>query len=115
MAEPKTSAENNEIKWELAPGFKDSWKKYLKTNSGIKEAMREFDRCKRAVPPIQLPGKMKDHKLDGPLKGYYDCHLDDDVILIYKPIGNGGYKLFRLCEHADLKGPKARILVSHLK
>ena len=47
--------------------------------------------------------------MDGPLKGFYDCHLDDDVILIYKPIGNGACKLFAVCTHADLTGPKAKI------
>lgn len=77
-----------EVEWELAPGFRDSWKVYLKANPEIKAAMTEFNRHKREVPPTQLPGKMADHKLDGPLKGFMDCHLASDVILIYKPITN---------------------------
>ena len=112
---PKAAEKINLAKWEFAPGFKKSWKKYLAQNPGIKEAMTEFDRCKRAIPPIQLPGRMSEHKLDGPLKGYYDCHLADDVILIYKPIANGAYKLLRLCEHADLRGPKAKVLKAQIK
>jgi mRNA-degrading endonuclease YafQ of YafQ-DinJ toxin-antitoxin module len=107
-------SEKQEVEWELAPGFKDSWKRYLEANPGIKSAMTEFDRCKRANPPTPLPGKMADHKLVGPLKGFMDCHLADDIILIYKPIANGGIKLFLLCEHADLKGPKARSLRKRL-
>jgi mRNA-degrading endonuclease YafQ of YafQ-DinJ toxin-antitoxin module len=111
MVEPK----KGEAEWELAPGFKDSWKKHLTKNHEIKAAMTEFDRCKRAVPPTQLPGKMADHKLDGPLKGFMDCHLAQDVILIYKPIAKGAIKLFLLCDHDDLKGVKAKALLRRLK
>jgi addiction module RelE/StbE family toxin len=114
MEKPETPAFNN-VEWELAPGFRDSWRQYLKVHPAIKRSMTEFDRCKRSIPQKPLPGKMNDHKLDGPLKGYYDCHLDDDVILLYKPIPNGGIKLLRICEHADLKGPKAKILVRQLR
>jgi len=77
--------------------------------------MTTFDRCKRAIPPEPLPAKMHDHKLDGPFKGYMECHLDGDVLLIYKPMPNGAVKLFRVCEHADLKGPKAKALAKQLK
>jgi addiction module RelE/StbE family toxin len=104
-----------EIKWELAPGFKASWKKYGKGNADITAEMAEFNRCKRCIPPEQLPGRMQDHKLEGPLKGFHDCHLADDIILIYKPLANGCYKLFVICTHADLKGPKQKILAKKLK
>ena len=77
--------------------------------------MAEFNRCKRATPAEQLPGKMKDHKLDGPLRGFMDCHLDDDVILIYKPIANGAIKLLLICEHADIKGKRAAVTIKRFK
>lgn len=77
--------------------------------------MTTFDRCKRAVPLESLPAKMKDHKLDGSFKGYMECHLDNDVLLIYKPLPNGAIKLFRICDHADLKGPKAKALAKRFK
>jgi addiction module RelE/StbE family toxin len=105
----------SQAEWELADGFKESWKKAKERNPSIAEAMWEFDRCKRAHPPIQLPKKMNDHKLDGPLRGYYDCHLAHDVILIYKPLGNGVCKLITICDHSDLRGPKAKVLVDKLK
>jgi mRNA interferase YafQ len=107
------ASKRNEEEWQLAQGFKESWKRF-KTDE-ISDAMTIFDRCKRAVPPESLPAKMKDHKLDGPFKGYMECHLADDVLLIYKPLPNGAYKLFRICQHADLKGPKAKTLVKQLK
>jgi mRNA interferase YafQ len=107
------SEKRNKEEWPLAPGFKESWKRF-KTDA-ISDAMTTFDRCKRAVPPEALPAKMRDHKLDGPFKGYMECHLDNDVLLIYKPMPNGANKLFRICEHADLKGPKAKALARQLK
>lgn len=107
--EPK----RNRAKWQLASGFKDSWTRF-KTDD-ISEAMTEFDRCKRSIPPAALPAKMKDHKLDGPFKGYMECHLAGDVLLIYKPLPGGAIKLLRICTHADLKGPKAKVLAKQLK
>ncbi len=116
MLEPKKREEapkRNAEQWLLALGFKDSWKKFKTV--GISDAMTTFDRCKRAVPPEALPAKMHDHKLDGPFKGYMECHLENNVLLIYKPVPNGAIKLFRVCEHADLKGPKAKVLAKQLK
>jgi addiction module RelE/StbE family toxin len=102
-----------EVEWPLAPGFKESWKKHK--SKTISDAMTAFDRHKRANPPEPLPAKMNDHKLDGPLKGFMECHLDDDVLLIYKPMPKGVIKLLRICAHADLKGPKAKVLAKLLK
>src|SRR5215210_5509987 len=102
----------NNQKWPQATGFKDAWKRFK--SERISDAMTEFDRCKRSVPPKALPGKMNDHKLDGPLKGFMECHLDDDVLLIYKPVPGGAIKLLRVCTHADLKGPKGKVLARHI-
>jgi addiction module RelE/StbE family toxin len=112
MAAPPKKRNND--KWPQAIGFKPSWQKFKTKNPQISDAMTTFDRCKRAVPPEQLPGKMDDHKLDGPLKGYMDCHLDYDVVLIYKPLPNGRIKLLRICDHSQLLGPKAKALAKLL-
>src|ERR1700738_1488875 len=109
---PEAPKRNN-VDWELALGFKNSWQRF-KTDA-IREAMTTFDRCTRSTPPEPLPAKMNDHKLDGPFKGFMECHFDNDVLLIYKPIANGGIKLFRICTHADLKGPKGKVLAKQLK
>jgi addiction module RelE/StbE family toxin len=106
---PKRNNEN----WTLAAGFKDSWSRYK--SESVTEAMTVFDRCKRAIPPEPLPAKMKDHKLDGPFRSYMECHLDDDVLLIYKTVPGGTIKLLRVCNHGDLKGPKAKVLAKQLK
>jgi addiction module RelE/StbE family toxin len=107
--------QRNKAKWPQAPGFKASWQQFKAHNPQISDAMTTFDRCKRAIPPEPLPGKMDDHKLDGPLKGYMDCHLDADVVLIYKPLTDGAIKLLRVCDHSQLKGPKAKVLARLLK
>lgn len=31
-----------------------------------------------------LPSKYKNHPLKGKLKGFYDCHILPDLVLIYK-------------------------------
>ena len=31
-----------------------------------------------------LPEKYKNHPLRGDLKGYYDCHILPDLVLVYK-------------------------------
>ncbi len=113
--EEKEVEKRNDAKWPRAPGFKPSWQKFKAKNPQISDGMTTFDRCKRAVPPKPLPPKMKDHKLGGPLRGYMECHLDSDVLLIYKPMPKGAIKLLRVCEHADLAGPKAKALAKQLK
>src|SRR5579863_7110219 len=94
QAEQQEQASQQETEWELASGFKTSWQQYK--NDTLTTAMTTFNNCKRANPPQQLPAKMNEHKLDGPLKGYMECHLDDDVLLIYKPLPKGAYKLLRV-------------------
>lgn len=32
----------------------------------------------------QLPKQYKNHPLRGNLKGYYDCHVLNDLVLVYK-------------------------------
>jgi mRNA-degrading endonuclease YafQ of YafQ-DinJ toxin-antitoxin module len=104
-----------EIKWDPAPGFKEAYRSFRNTHPEIRAAMLTFNEYKRGSPPRRLPAKMMDHKLDGPLKGFMDCHLSDDVILIYKPQPNGGMQLLTVCQHNDLRGPRAKVLAKKLR
>jgi mRNA interferase YafQ len=106
-------AQRDEVEWQMAPGFKESWKRHK--SEVVSEAMTEFNRCKRSKPPERLPRGMKDHKLEGPLKDYRECHLDGDVLLIYKPLPGGAIKLLQVCTHDDIRGPRARALAEALK
>ena len=48
-----------------------------------------------------LPKEYKDHPLLGNHKGYRDCHIEPDWVLIYK-IENGVLYLARTGTHSDL-------------
>jgi addiction module RelE/StbE family toxin len=117
MADPEKRDQappsRNDEDWPLAPGFAASWKRH-KTRP-VSGAMTTFDRCKRAIPPQPLPAGMKDHNLKGPLKGFRECHLDANSLLIYKPVDNGAIKLFRVCTHDELSGPRAEALAKQFK
>ena len=49
----------------------------------------------------QLPAKNRDHPLQGDYKGYRECHIEPDWLLIYKVEGDSIY-FVRTGTHADL-------------
>lgn len=51
--------------------------------------------------PAPLDEKHKDHKLSGNFKGYRDCHILDDWILIYSADDNC-LTLYRTGTHSDI-------------
>lgn len=52
---------------------------------------------------MMLPDKYKDHALTGNWAGYRDCHIKNDLVLIYKRTEEGVY-LARLGSHSELFG-----------
>lgn len=52
---------------------------------------------------IALPPKYRDHPLVGKYKGYRDCHIFNDLLLIYK-IENEVLYLVRLNTHSEIFG-----------
>lgn len=50
-----------------------------------------------------LDGKYRDHDLAGNYRGYRECHIEPDWLLIYR-VGNDGTELFlfRTGTHSDL-------------
>ena len=48
-----------------------------------------------------LPDKYVDHLLSGNWKGYRDCHVKPDLVLIYK-VDNSSLKLARIGTHSEL-------------
>ena len=52
-----------------------------------------------------LPEKYKNHPLKGQLKGYYDCHILPDLVLVYKIKKDKLILvLFDIGKHSDLFG-----------
>ena len=48
-----------------------------------------------------LPNKYRNHALKGVYKGYFDCHILPDLVLIYK-IENDELLLLDIGTHSDL-------------
>ena len=61
--------------------FKKDYKKIIK--QGLDENFF-IEVLKLLFNEIPLPQKYKDHLLQGIYKGYRDCHIESDWVLIYK-------------------------------
>lgn len=81
----------------LATAFKrDARKHYLEL---VSTAWSEVLYC--LVHDINLPEKYKDHALTGEWKGFRDCHIRPDLVLIYSKYDNI-LQLNRLGTHSEL-------------
>lgn len=50
-----------------------------------------------------LPANYLDHPLQGNLKGYRDCHVKNDLVLLYRIIeADNTLELYRLNTHSEL-------------
>lgn len=90
----------------------------MRTIERTQRFKRDYKRVKRSDPSLDdvlvpalealvsgaaLPERMRDHALMGEWKGYRDCHLRPDLLLIYAR-SQKVVKLARLGSHADLFG-----------
>lgn len=66
-----------------SPAIKRSYRDHLAQFPKIAATIAIFNKNKRFIPPVRLPPEMKDHVLQGKLAGVRECHLDDDVLLLY--------------------------------
>lgn len=52
-----------------------------------------------------LPAACRDHALKGKFSGYRDCHVEPDLVLVYRIVADRlELVCFRLGSHADLFG-----------
>ncbi len=49
-----------------------------------------------------MPPKYRDHPLTGPYKGYRDCHIKPDVVLIYSKPDRDTLRLARIGSHGEV-------------
>lgn len=49
-----------------------------------------------------LPRQYLDHALQGEMKGYRDCHVFNDLVLIYQIINDEELKLIRIGSHSEI-------------
>ena len=50
----------------------------------------------------KLPQRKRDHELSGNWKGYRECHLKPDLLLIYRKPDGDTLRLARLGSHSEL-------------
>ena len=80
--------------------FKRDYKLAVKRKSDIDELFYVIDMLQRRQP---LPEEKKDHQLLGKYKGYRECHVTADFLLIYRIKANElELILYRTGSHADL-------------
>ena len=68
-------------KIEVTNRFKQSLKKVKKDGINLKLITDVIDVLAKGE---NLPEKYKNHPLKGELKGYYDCHILPDLVMVYK-------------------------------
>lgn len=80
--------------------FKKDYKKILKRHLNIHDMETVIDMLANEQP---LPEKYKDHALTGDWKGFRECHIQPDWLLIYE-INNNELILYltRTGSHSDL-------------
>ena len=80
--------------------FKKDYKKILKRHLNIHDMETVMDMLANEQP---LPEKYKDHALTGDWKGFRECHIQPDWLLIYE-INNNELILYlpRTGSHSDV-------------
>ena len=85
----------------LSTKFKKDLKRYQNKPSRIaalKVVLRHLKRNGR------VPAEYKPHTLSGNFKGYMECHIEDDFLLIWIDEASNTIKLVRLGTHHELFG-----------
>ena len=57
---------------------------------------------RRLASDQPLPNRYVDHALKGNLRGYRECHIKPDLILIYRLFEDGTLQLARIGSHSQL-------------
>jgi len=83
---------------EITPGFKKDFKRVKKQGKNADEIVEVFTRLARGE---KLEKKFRDHKLKGKYAQHRECHINPDLLLIYK-IDEAKLILTRLGSHSEL-------------
>lgn len=102
-----------EARFLAAAGVKAQYKSFVRDWPDIRSTNQTFNEYKREIPAKRLPAAMKDHALKGAFKGIRECHLADDVLLLYTHRKNEVRMLY-ICEHADLYGRRGKKLATEV-
>lgn len=86
---------------ERATRFKRDYKRELKTDPTLPDKLIPV--IELLVTDAELPEKLSDHALQGDWKGFRDCHIKPDLVMIYAK-SEGVLSLARLGSHSELFG-----------
>ena len=87
---------------ERSTQFKKDYKKYFKSVYGSELDARLKDVIALLLIDQPLPIRFRDHQLRANWKGYRDCHVFPDLVLIYQLQGTEVVRLVRLGSHSEL-------------
>ncbi|AQW80950.1 toxin-antitoxin system, toxin component, YafQ family [Campylobacter pinnipediorum subsp. pinnipediorum] len=80
--------------------FKSDYKN-LKKQGFDDDLLIDFLEHLKLVDKISLPVLYKNHSLKGDYKGFFDCHLKSDCVVIYR-INNNIVELARIGSHSKI-------------
>ena len=86
---------------EMTTRFKKDYKRELKTDPGLPEKLTSV--IELLATDAELPERLSDHPLQGDWKGFRDCHIKPDLVMIYAK-SEGVLSLARLGSHSELFG-----------
>ena len=86
------------MKIQYSSQFKKDYKRLKKQNKNLQKFRKVLELLLSLKP---LPDKYSDHQLLGKWRGFRDCHIEPDWILIYK-WGNNYLRLERMGSHSEL-------------
>lgn len=78
-------------------------REYVKQHKRGKDIKKIDELMKLIIEEKPLPPKYKDHALKGNWRGYRDCHIEPNWLLIYK-VGAGIAFFARTGSHTDIFG-----------
>jgi mRNA interferase YafQ len=86
---------------EYTRGFKRDYKREKRTNQKLDEVLAPV--IELLAADAALPERLSDHGLSGTWKGFRDCHVKPDLILIYQK-SKDILSLVRLGSHSEIFG-----------
>jgi mRNA interferase YafQ len=79
--------------------FRKDFKKYRNRPSKVEKIYTVLDILKEGN---ELPKEYRPHMLTGDYRGYMECHIESDLLLIWLDMEEDIIKLIRLGSHSEL-------------
>jgi len=89
---------------EYSKAFKKDFKRQLKGRYKQELEEKLFTALESLICDQPLPIQYKDHELIGNWRGFRECHIWPDLLLIYRKIDSDVLQLARLGSHSNLFG-----------